>query len=77
MGIESEVNGVFNYDVTSTQATTHPQNLPIIRHWSVDNYNFFFQDTWKIRPNISFTYGLNYQLMTPMTETSGQEVVRT
>jgi hypothetical protein len=74
MGIESEVDGVYNYNVTATQGTTHPQNLPIVRHWSVDNYNFFFQDTWKIRRNVSFTYGLNYQLMTPMTETAGQEV---
>jgi hypothetical protein len=77
MGIESEVNGVFNYDVTSTQAATHPQNLPIRRHWAVDSYNIFFQDTWKVRPNLSITYGLNYQLMTPMTETSGQEVAPT
>jgi hypothetical protein len=74
MGIESEVDGVYNYNVTASQGTTHPQNLPIVRHWAVDNYNFFFQDTWKIRHNVSFTYGLNYQLMTPMTETSGQEV---
>jgi hypothetical protein len=77
MGIESEVDGVFNYDVTSTQGTTHPQNLPIRRHWAVDSYNFFFQDSWKIRPNLTLTYGLNYQLMTPMTETSGQEVAPT
>jgi len=77
MGIESEVNGVYNYDVTATQGTTHPQNLPIVRHWAVDDYNFFFQDTWKVRRNVSLTYGLNYQLMTPMTETAGQEVAPT
>jgi len=77
MGIESEVDGVFNYDVTKTQGTSHPQNLPIVRHWAVDNYNFFFQDTWKARRNLSITYGLNYQLMTPMTETKGQSVAPT
>ena len=53
------------------------QNQPIMRHWAVDNYNFFFQDTWKVRRNLSLTYGLNYQLMTPMTETAGQEVTPT
>jgi hypothetical protein len=77
MGIESEVDGVYNYDVTAAQGVTHPQNLPIRRHWAVDSYNFFFQDTWKVRRNLSLTYGLNYQLMTPMTETSGQEVAPT
>lgn len=77
MGLESEVDGVYNYDVSRTQGTAHPQNLPILRHWSVDDYNFFFQDTWKVKRNLSFTYGLNYQLMTPMTETAGQEVAPT
>ena len=74
IGIESEVDGVFNYKVGSTTGTEIGQGLPILRHWSSDNYNFFFQDTWKVRRNLSITYGLNYQLMTPMTETAGQEV---
>jgi len=74
MGIESEVDGSFNYKVGATSATQLSQNRPIIRHWATNNYNFFFQDTWKVRRNLSLTYGLNYQLMTPMTETAGQEV---
>lgn len=77
MGIESEVDGVYNYKIGATGGATIAQNQPILRHWSVDNYNFFFQDTWKVRRNLSLTYGLNYQLMTPMTETAGQEVTPT
>ena len=77
MGIESEVDGSFNYTVGANGGSQLGQNLPIVRHWAVDNYNFFFQDTWKVRRNLSLTYGLNYQLMTPMTETSGQEVTPT
>ena len=77
MGIESEVDGSFNYKVGATGAAQLPQNQPIVRHWATDNYNFFFQDTWKVRRNLSVTYGLNYQLMTPMTETAGQEVTPT
>ncbi len=74
MGIESEVDGVFNYKIGATRGTQIGQDQPILRHWAVDNYNLFFQDTWKARRNLSITYGLNYQLMTPMTETAGQEV---
>jgi hypothetical protein len=77
IGIESEVDGVFNYKIGSSGGSLIGQNLPIVRHWATDNYNFFFQDTWKIRRNLSLTYGLNYQLMTPMTETAGQEVTPT
>ncbi len=77
MGIESEVDGVFNYKIGASSGAEIGQNQPIVRHWAVNNYNFFFQDTWKARRNLSITYGLNYQLMTPMTETAGQEVTPT
>jgi hypothetical protein len=74
MGIESEVDGSFNYKVGAGGASLLPQSQAIVRHWATDNYNLFFQDTWKVRRDLSVTYGLNYQLMTPMTETAGQEV---
>ncbi|MGH9736756.1 MAG: carboxypeptidase regulatory-like domain-containing protein [Candidatus Acidiferrales bacterium] len=77
MGMVSEVDGVFNYGIpykNTDLAISLPQGAPISRHWATDNYNFFVQDTWQARPNLSITYGLNYQLMTPMTETNGQQV---
>ena len=75
MGIASEVDGVFNYSIkNATTASGLAQGAPIYRHWSTGDYNLFFADTWQALPNLSVTYGLNYQLMTPMTETSGQEV---
>src|SRR5581483_9148472 len=77
IGLESEVDGVYNYKIAAGGGSLIGQNSPIVRHWSTDDYNFFFQDTWKVRRNLSLTYGLNYQLMTPMTETAGQEVAPT
>jgi hypothetical protein len=77
IGMESEVDGVFNYKIAASGGSELGQGVPIVRHWSTDNYNFFFQDTWKVRRNLSLTYGLNYQFMTPMTETAGQQVTPT
>ena len=77
IGLESEVDGVYNYKIGANGGSLIGQNQPIIRHWATGNYNLFFQDTWKVRRNLSVTYGLNYQLMTPMTETAGQEVTPT
>ncbi len=75
MGMATEVDAVYNYSITNTTAATPlAQGTPLYRHWATDNYNFFFQDTWQARRGLSVSYGLNYQLMTPMTETSGQQV---
>jgi len=75
MGMVSEGFSQYNYKITNTTAATPlGQGAPIARHWATDTYSIFFQDTWRVRPNVSLTYGLNYQLMTPITETNGQEV---
>jgi hypothetical protein len=75
MGIVSEVDARYNYSVANlTTADPLAQGAPVSRHWASDTYNIYFQDTWHARHNLSITYGLNYQLMTPITETNGQEV---
>lgn len=75
MGMATEVDARYNYHVDSlTQASTIQEGSPITRHWATDTYNLFFQDTWQLLHNFSVSYGLNYQLMTPVTETAGQQV---
>lgn len=75
MGIVSEVDAQYNYKIVNpTSATPLDQGAPIRRNWATDTYNLFAQDTWHARRSLSITYGLNYQLMTPITETSGQQV---
>jgi len=76
MGLASEVNARFNYHIDSpTSATPLAQGAPYARHWASNDYNLFFEDTWRARRDLSITYGLNYQLMTPVTETAGQQVL--
>lgn len=75
IGMASEIDAVYNYKVSSlTAATALNQGDAVYRHWAVDDYNLFFEDTWQAKHNLSITYGVNYQLMTPMTETTGQQV---
>lgn len=76
MGMASQVNARYNYHVDNlTTASPLAQGAPVARHWATDTYSLFFQDTWHALPRLTVTYGLNYQLMTPITETAGQEVV--
>jgi hypothetical protein len=75
MGIGSELDAIYNYHVDSpTSGTALDQGAPVTRHWSTNTYNLFVQDTWQMRRNLTLSYGLNYQLMTPITETAGQAV---
>lgn len=75
MGLASEVDAQYNYKVTSqTTATPLAQGANVVRNWATGTYNLYFADTWQASPTLSITYGLNYQLMTPITETNGQQV---
>src|SRR5208282_4677074 len=37
-------------------------------------YNFYFSDTWHMKPTFSLTYGLGYTLEMPPTEAQGKQV---
>lgn len=62
-------NFIFNRDGTLTQPGT-----PSAREFSTQEYDVYGQDSWKITPNLTLTYGLRYTISTPVTETNGFEV---
>jgi hypothetical protein len=49
------------------------QNLgdPVKRHYGLDWYEFYGQDTWRIKPNLTLTYGVRWSLFPPPWETNG------
>jgi len=75
MGMASEIDAHYTYKITSRAAATPlSQGANVARRWATDTYSLFFQDTWQIRHDLSLVYGLDYQLMTPITEMNGQQV---
>ena len=43
------------------------------RDWRTREYDVYAQDVWKIRPNLTLTYGLRYSYSTPIWEANGFE----
>jgi hypothetical protein len=71
MGIVSEVDATFNFDKSGTAL---PQGAPLKRRYGADEYEFYVQDSWRVKPNLTVNYGLRYSLFSPPWETTGLEV---
>jgi len=71
MGILSQVDGQFNFDRSGTAL---PQGASLKRRYGADEYEFYVQDSWRVKPNLTVTYGLRYSLLSPPWETNGVEV---
>ena len=44
---------------------------PVKRNWGLDWYEFYGQDSWRIKPNLTLTYGVRWSLFPPPWEVNG------
>jgi hypothetical protein len=71
LGMVTEVDMSYNY---LKDGTVLPQGAAIKRRFAADSYEFYVQDSWKVKPNFTLTYGLRYSLFSPPWETNGLQV---
>jgi Carboxypeptidase regulatory-like domain len=71
LGSVTQGDAIYNYDKTGKLL---PQGAPIRRNFAVDQYEFYVQDSWRVKPNFTITYGLRYGLESPPWEVNGLEV---
>lgn len=74
MGIVSQVDGQFNFDKSGA---TLPQGAPLHRRFGADEYEFYLQDSYRVKPNLTLNFGLRYSMFSPPWETSGTQVTPT
>jgi hypothetical protein len=71
LGILAEGDGIYNF---ARNGTALAQGTPITRKYAVNDYEFFGQDSWRITPRLTFTYGLRWIFEAPPYETTGLQV---
>jgi hypothetical protein len=54
-----------------------PGGQLVPRHFRDHEYEFYGQDQWRIKPNLTFTYGLRYSILQPPYENTGTQVAPT
>ena len=67
-----------NYVVTGpTSATLLADGAFISRHFKTNEFEYFLQDAWRVRPNLTLTFGLRHTILQTPYETKGQEIAPT
>lgn len=73
-GLLTQGNARYNFDRTGR---TLPVGAPVARRYASDEYEFYLQDTWRLRPSFTLTLGLRYNVFSPPWETDGNQVAPT
>ena len=71
LGVISQPTGNYNYDKTGQPL---PNGEPVRRKYATDEYEFYIQDSWRLRSNLTITGGLRYSLYSPPWEVNGLQL---
>ncbi len=74
LAVLSQANLRANYD---KQGNLLPVGQPVSREYASNEYEFYAQDSWRLRPNLTVTAGLRYSLYSPPYEVNGLQVAPT
>jgi hypothetical protein len=70
LGMVSDIVANYNYD---KQLNVLPSGTPVKRNYGLEWYEFYGQDSWRIKPNLTATFGLRWSLFPPPWEVNGYQ----
>ncbi len=73
LGRFSTISSGYNYDLAGNP---QPQGGIPIRDYHSTQYEFFAQDSWQVRNDLTITYGLRWQFHNPLSEINGYQSVQ-
>lgn len=78
-GLLSTINANNNYQVSrnGAQATLLPVGAIIPRQFKANEFEWYLQDSYRLRPNVTITLGVRHSLLQTPYEVNGQQVAPT
>jgi len=71
LGMVSEVDAQYNFN---RDGSALPDGAALKRRYAINGYEFYAQDTWKVKPTFTVTLGLRWSLFSPPWETNKLQV---
>jgi len=68
----------YNYNVTGpTSGALYADGAFINRHFRANEFEYYLQDSWRIKSNLTVTYGIRHSLLQAPYEANGQQIAPT
>lgn len=78
VGTVPQTTQQYNYSVTSpTTGMLLPDGAFINRHFKANEFEYYLQDSWRITPKLTVTYGVRHSILQAPYETKGQQIAPT
>lgn len=79
VGLVPQTNGQYNFSVAKDgqSGNTLPQGAFVNRNFKANELEYFLQDSWRMRPNLTLTFGLRHTILQAPYETNGQQIAPT
>jgi len=71
LGMVSQVQANYNFD---KQGNLQTEGTPVSRKFGLNWYEFYGQDTWRVKSNLTVTAGLRWSIFPPPWEVNGVQV---